>query len=117
PRRSSIPTSSARRAPSSEQTVELPLARLPFPKALEADALDGARRGVAREPRLELADVAAPLADASLGRHGRRDDQVGALKADRVVAFLRRACAPTRSERFTTADQMQSELMRIRTRL
>jgi uncharacterized protein (TIGR02653 family) len=36
---------------------------------------------------------------------------------DNLAGFLRRACAPTRSERFSTAAEMGSELQRIRARL
>ncbi len=62
----------------------LPLIRVGEP--LQPDALELAGERMATEPGLELPEVAAPLADASLGCGGRRDDEIGALQTDRVLA-------------------------------
>ena len=64
----------------------LALARSRVGEPLEPDAFDGARRRVSREPRLEAAHVAAALPDSALRSGRRRDDEVGALESDRVVA-------------------------------
>src|SRR6266496_2340308 len=70
-----------------EEAMPPALASYLLRKALEPDAFELAGRGVYREPRQKLLQVTAALSGAALRIGGHRDDQVGALEADRIVAW------------------------------
>ena len=54
-------------------------------EALDPDTVQLAGRGVGREARQQLPEVAARLGVATLRRSGDRDEEVGALEPDRKV--------------------------------
>src|SRR5207249_753096 len=70
----------------SEEPVAASLARHLLGEALEPHAVELTCRGMHRETWKNLLEVSAPLAGTAFRVSGHRDDQVGALEPDRVLA-------------------------------